>query len=435
MRRCLRNVVAVLFLGLSLLPPMFFMIVPNFHSLVDLKFTILMAARVVFFAMMREIEANSGSLEFDAFGLLFLMFKEASKTTATTIKVNRHSGGLGAHFSCKRTRDTTVKKSRTKQKVAAMLELYMDELRFIKQGSYKFPIELEMSVSSMYTLCALVVESFFEYPKMDRRRCGGGSGDDDAIIARKKKTCQTHPEFPDYYLQHFHHQSDGWLSSASAHRWEFQVETRFIGSAGTMRRRALPHIKKFMLGRDATETSILDVASGTGQFLHFVRENFPDLLCTSLELSPYYLEAVRDVHKKVFSNSGSLRLVNANAESMPFGKEEFDMVTNVYLFHELPAYARVNVAKEICRVLKPGGIFVFVDSAQLGDAKSRGGFYEDALTHSLHGFSENHHEPYHKEYINQNMVELFHKETNLRHETTSVVFVSKVMIFSKPASS
>ena len=285
----------------------------------------------------------------------------------------------------------------------------------------------------MFTLCALVVESFFEFPRMDRRRCGGGSGDDDAIITRKSKACETHPKLPDYYLQHFHHQSDGWLSSASARRWEFQVETRFIGSAGTMRRRALPHIKKFMMGRDAKETSVLDVASGTGQFLHFVRENYPDLRCTSVELSPYYLEAVRDVHKD-FSNSGSLRLVNANAESMPFGKEEFDIVTNVYLFHELPAYARVNVAKEICRVLKPGGIFVFVDSAQLGDAKARGGYYEEALTQSLHGFSENHHEPYHKEYINQNMVELFHKETNLRHETTSVAFVSKVMIFSKPAS-
>jgi ubiquinone/menaquinone biosynthesis C-methylase UbiE len=427
MRSCLRNVVAVLFLGLSLLPPMFFMIVPNFSFLVDLKFTILMAARVVFFAMVREIEANSGSLEFDAFGLLFLMFTEASKTTEATKKVNRHSGGLGAQS----TRDTPVRKSRTKEKVAAMLELYRDELRFIKQGSYDFPAELEMSVSSLFTLCALVVESFFEFPRMDRRRRGGG--DSDALIARKYKACETHLKLPDYYLQHFHHQSDGWLSSASARRWEFQVETRFIGSAGTMRRRALPHIKKFMMGRDARETSVLDVASGTGQFLHFVRENFPDLMCTSVELSPYYLEAVRDVHK-VFSNSGSLRLVNANAESLPFGKEEFDMVTNVYLFHELPAYARVNVAKEICRVLKPGGIFVFVDSAQLGDAKARGGYYEDALTHSLNGFSENHHEPYHKEYINQDMVELFHKETNLRHETTSVAFVSKVMIFSKPAS-
>lgn len=420
--------IAVVFLGLSLLPPLLFKIVPNWSVLVEVRYTVLQAARVVFFAMVREIEANSGSLQFDAFNLLFLMFTEASTTLVeATIHVSRFSSGVGARL----TRYKPVRKSRTQQKVAAMLELYRDELRFIKEGSYKFPADLEMSVSKFFNLCFLVVESFFEFPRMDRHRQCKGSSDDDVLIKSKHKDCETQSEFPDYYLQHFHHQSDGWLSSASARRWEFQVEARFIGSAGTMRRRALPHIKKFMTGRDASETSVLDVASGTGQFLHFVRENFPDLKCTSLELSPYYLEAVRDVHK-IFANSGSLRLVNANAENMPFGKEEFDVVTNVYLFHELPAYARVNVAKEISRVLKPGGIFVFCDSAQLGDANARGGFYENALTESLVGFSKNHHEPYHREYISQDLVELFHKETNLRHEATSVAFVSKVMIFSKP---
>ena len=96
MRSCLRSFVAVLFLGLSLVPPMCFMVLPNCSSSVRLKYTILMTARVVFFAMVREIEANSGSLEFDAFGLLFLMFTEASRTTEATIEVNRPSSGLGA---------------------------------------------------------------------------------------------------------------------------------------------------------------------------------------------------------------------------------------------------------------------------------------------------------------------------------------------------
>ena len=217
MRSCLRSFVAVLFLGLSLVPPMCFMVLPNCSSSVRLKYTILMTARVVFFAMVREIEANSGSLEFDAFGLLFLMFTEASRTTEATIEVNRPSSGLGARS----TRDTTVRKFRTRQKVAAMYELYMDELRFIEQGSYEFPVELEMGVPSVFTLCALVVESFFEFPRMERRRCGGGSGDDDALSMSENKAYGTHLTLPDYYLQHFHHQSDGWLSSASARRWEF----------------------------------------------------------------------------------------------------------------------------------------------------------------------------------------------------------------------
>jgi ubiquinone/menaquinone biosynthesis C-methylase UbiE len=49
----------------------------------------------------------------------------------------------------------------------------------------------------------------------------------------------------------------------------------------------------FMKRRSLEDTKLLDVASGTGRFLTFVRDNFPELQCTALELSPHYLEAVR----------------------------------------------------------------------------------------------------------------------------------------------
>lgn len=42
-------------------------------------------------------------------------------------------------------------------------------------------------------------------------------------------------------------------------------------------------------------------------------------------------------------------------------------VVSVYMFHELPENVRDMAAKEMFRVLKPGGLCVFCDSVQLGD--------------------------------------------------------------------
>lgn len=45
--------------------------------------------------------------------------------------------------------------------------------------------------------------------------------------------------FPDYYLQNFHHQTDGYLSDHSAALYDLQVEILFNGAADPMRRRLL----------------------------------------------------------------------------------------------------------------------------------------------------------------------------------------------------
>ena len=46
--------------------------------------------------------------------------------------------------------------------------------------------------------------------------------------------------YPDYYLQNFHHQTDGYLSDHSAELYDLQVDILFNGAADAMRRRILP---------------------------------------------------------------------------------------------------------------------------------------------------------------------------------------------------
>ena len=51
-------------------------------------------------------------------------------------------------------------------------------------------------------------------------------------------------------------------------------------------------------------------------------------------------------------------LVAENAEKLPYRDDYFDIVTSVYLLHELPRRVRHGVIEEMHRVLRPGGALV-----------------------------------------------------------------------------
>lgn len=200
--------------------------------------------------------------------------------------------------------------------------------------------------------------------------------------------------YPRYYLQKFHFQSDGYLSAASAARYDHQVEVLFGGGAAAMRRQALVPLGRALVEhmRASREPPrLLDLACGTGTFLREVKQNWPRLRVTGLDLSPYYLAAAR----RAVAPWSRTRFVQGRAEAMPFAGGEFDIVTCIYLFHELPSRVRRAVAGEIGRVLRPGGMLVLVDSLQTGDAPDY-----DAL---LDSFPLLFHEPYYASYLREDI--------------------------------
>ena len=102
---------------------------------------------------------------------------------------------------------------------------------------------------------------------------------------------------PAYYAQNFHYQSGGYLTEKSAKLYDVQVETLFMGAAGAMRRQAIPAIAKFVRGRDQRQLKLLDVACGSGRFLHQLAQAFPAMQMTGIDLSQAYLqEAARHLH-------------------------------------------------------------------------------------------------------------------------------------------
>jgi len=223
---------------------------------------------------------------------------------------------------------------------------------------------------------------------------------------------------PDYYAQDFHFQTGGYLSENSARLYDIQVETLFMGSAGPMRRTALRPIAEFMAGRDQRHVTLVDVACGTGRFLRQIRLAYPALVLKGLDLSRTYLDEAR-------RNLDGLRapeLIETAAERMPLADASADIVTCVFLYHELPPDVRRQVTAEIARILKPGGIFVFLDSLQMGDKPGWDGLLE--------AFPHRFHEPYYRGYAVDDLDAMF-AAAGLAPESMATPYLSKLIVRRK----
>ena len=225
-------------------------------------------------------------------------------------------------------------------------------------------------------------------------------------------------DLPAYFLQNFHFQTGGYLTEESAHLYDMQVEVLFSGTANAMRRQCLVPIADYIHGKDQRKLKLLDVACGTGRFVRFAKQAFPRLPVTASDLSDAYLAEARE-HLKSYRD---VVFKLAKAEALSFADASFDIVTSIYLFHEVPPTIRREIAREFARVLKPGGLLVFMDSLQTGDTPEF-----DAM---LESFPANFHEPYYKTYLGEDLREIF-TDAGLHVVGTEPVFLSKRVVAMK----
>ena len=140
----------------------------------------------------------------------------------------------------------------------------------------------------------------------------------------------------------------------------------------------------------------LEVACGTGRLNTFLRDAYPTLDVSAVDLSPcglsvsfprgdgvkegtkrrFYLEEARGHAKRweafrrrtqPSQRVGTAKFAQANAEKLPHADESFDVVVNVYLFHELPHEARRAAAREMARVC----MLVWKSTSELGRQSQR----------------------------------------------------------------
>ena len=285
--------------------------------------------------------------------------------------------------------------------------LLSQDLANVEAGVYPLPDDHDGTLLTRLRRSRLFFE---DLPAIHRRRERKGY--------REVLTEATAGSRPEYYLQNFHYQSDGWLTADSADRYDTQVEVLFKGSANAMRRQALPPLHEIVVGRDQRRLRVLDIACGTGRFLDFVKQTWPRLPVVGLDLSEAYCRHAR----RHLSRWSRVDLIVGNAEAIPAPDNSFDAATCIFTFHELPPQARRNAIRECARVLKPGGRFVLLDSLQRGDVRD----YDRVLE----TFPQNYHEPYYGSYIGEDFSAVA-RQFGLMHKRDRTAFVSKVMVFDK----
>ncbi|MBO3759340.1 class I SAM-dependent methyltransferase [Ciceribacter sp. L1K22] len=100
---------------------------------------------------------------------------------------------------------------------------------------------------------------------------------------------------------------------------------------------------------------VLEIGSGRGGGSRYVARYYSPAAVTGLDYSP---ETVRRA-RKLNADVPVLSFTTGDAENLPFPDGSFDIVVNIESSHcygDVPAFAR-----EVSRVLKPGGWFTFAD--------------------------------------------------------------------------
>ena len=139
-----------------------------------------------------------------------------------------------------------------------------------------------------------------------------------------------------------------------------------------------------------------------------------------LDLSRAYLDEAR----RHLAGLRGAELIEAAAETMPLPTPASISPPAIFLFHELPPEVRRQVTAEIARVLKPGGLFVFLDSLQMGDRPGWDGLLE--------GFPHASTSPTIRSYAIDDLDGMF-TAAGLAPQSMSTPYLSKLMVRRKRA--
>lgn len=252
-------------------------------------------------------------------------------------------------------------------------DLYREEANNVLHGYYPKELLLNLNPKEhLRRLPKLLIDSL----KISRRRKVNLTKDFNQKFSESF-------DGPDYVKRNYHFQTDGYFSEHSAHLYEHQVEILFNGTAQSMRRMLIAHLKRNFPNKKFYR--ILEVAAGTGAATKDFSKSFEYEKYVATDISSQYLDLAK---QKV--NEPKVEFVTAMAEELPFMDEEFDLVFSVFLFHELPNEIRKKVLSESYRVLKNNGVFALCDSIQKDD--------DPRLNRVLENFPKDYHEPFYRDY-------------------------------------
>jgi ubiquinone/menaquinone biosynthesis C-methylase UbiE len=127
--------------------------------------------------------------------------------------------------------------------------------------------------------------------------------------------------------------------------------------------------KTLRLARLAPGESVLDVGCGTGTLAITAKRLVgPTGTVCGIDASPEMIDRAR---KKARKAGVDVVFENAAAEALPYPDAQFDVALSTVMLHHLPRKGRERCAREMRRVVKPGGRVLAVDFAS--SARDGGG--------------------------------------------------------------
>jgi SAM-dependent methyltransferase len=221
-------------------------------------------------------------------------------------------------------------------------------------------------------------------------------------------------QYPQYYRRTYHWQSDGYLSSGSADRYEVSAELQLRGAAQMIRRLCLP----YFISLKERDSRILDIGCGTGKLLPTITKAYPLAKVVGIDISTYYIDKARDFTAKY----PSVEVLIANGYDTGLPDCNFNGIVTVFLLHELPGSLRRRLFAECYRLLKPDGVLVLTDAIQDQDDL----FMADYLKWILERF----HEPYFIQYMKA-PIEQELNDAGFKVRKSSSYFLAKYFVATK----
>lgn len=117
-----------------------------------------------------------------------------------------------------------------------------------------------------------------------------------------------------------------------------------------------------LLGDKEQPFSVIDLGCGTGTISRAVKDRFPNIQLTCVDIAENMLELAS------VKNGEDTKLIQADFNHFVF-PEKYDVVVSSLALHHLEADSdKKNFYKEIYGAMKSGGIFINIDVVQGGDS-------------------------------------------------------------------
>ena len=162
--------------------------------------------------------------------------------------------------------------------------------------------------------------------------------------------------------------------------------------------------------RFAPGHQVLDLAAGTGTLAIWIKQHLPLLEVTGVDGDPAILAIASEKAKKA---TVDVHFDHALSHSLPYRTDHFDRVMSSLFFHHLSWEDKQRTAREVFRVLKPGGELHVADWGRPTNPLMRGLFLSIQL---LDGFENT------RDNVSGKLIELF--------EDAGFVQVSQLQSFS-----